>query len=253
MTKLIRHRPVVSLLAVTVVIGGVATLRSAGQAERVTFAEAQIFVELNDTDGDLGFHALIDGGPWTSLTIEDPRERKLLAIASGGRLRNQGLTELFFESAEPSFDELAPEDFFKRFPEGRYEIEGVAQNGRMFEAKALLSHVLAAPPQILVSGTPAAEDCDVSVPLVPRPVVIDWEPVTTSHPEIGRSGPVQISLYQLVVEREDVKLSLDLPSGITELTVPARLLALGKEFKIEVIARTVTGNNTAVESCFRVE
>jgi len=30
------------------------------------------------------------------------------------------------------------------------------------------------------------------------------------------------------------------------------VIALGSQFKFEVIARTTTGNNTAVESCFRV-
>ena len=117
----------------------------------------------------------------------------------------------------------------------------------------MLSHVLAAPPEIVVSGMPAAEECDVSVPLVSTPVVIDWDPVTTSHPEIGKSGPVQISRYQLFVENEGIKMSLDLPPTVTEFRVPAGVIALGPQFKFEVIARTTTGNNTAVESCFQVQ
>ena len=117
----------------------------------------------------------------------------------------------------------------------------------------MLSHVLAAPPTMVVSGTAAAEECDVSVPLVSTPVIIDWDPVTTSHPGIGKSGPVQISRYQLFVEREGVKMSLDLPPTVTEFRVPAAVLALGTQFKFEVIARTTMGNNTAVESCFRVQ
>ena len=76
--------------------------------------------------------------------------------------------------------------------------------------------------------------------------------MTSSHPEIGKSGPVQISRYQLFVERDKVKLSLDLPPTVTEFRVPASVIALGPQFKFEVIARTTTGNNTAVESCFRL-
>ena len=243
-----------SLLTLALLLGGVAALRSAGQVEPApAFTEAEIFLELNDTDGDLGIHGSIDGGPWTSLEIEGPHERRLLDIVSRGRLRTQGMTQLAFESAEPSFDELTPQDFLRRFPEGRYEIDGRTQDGREIEAIAVLSHVLAAPAKILVSGTPAAEECDVSVPLVTTPVVIDWDPVTTSHPAIGKSGPVHISRYQLFVERDDVKLSLDLPPTVTEFRVPAGVIALGKQFKFEVIARTTTGNNTAVESCFRVQ
>ena len=113
--------------------------------------------------------------------------------------------------------------------------------------------MLAAPPRVNVSGIVASVDCEASVPLVPTPVIIDWDPVTTSHPTIGKSGPVQISRYQVFVEREGVNLSLDLPPGVTEFRVPAGVIALGSQFKFEVIARTTAGNNTAIESCFRVQ
>jgi hypothetical protein len=56
--------------------------------------------------------------------IEDPRGRKILKIRTGGKLRRHGLTQLDFESAEPSFDDLHPSVFFRRFPEGEYEIKG---------------------------------------------------------------------------------------------------------------------------------
>jgi hypothetical protein len=80
--------------------------------------DTSLFFELNDTDGDLGIHAFIDGDAWKTLEIEGPNEREMLEIQVIGRLRRQGLTELFFESAEPSFDELSPKQFFLRFPEG---------------------------------------------------------------------------------------------------------------------------------------
>ena len=79
------------------------------------YDEANLFFELNNTDGDLGIHALIDGEAWKKLKIEDPRGRKMLDIRVKGRLKRQGLTEIFFESAEPTFDELDPQDFFRRF------------------------------------------------------------------------------------------------------------------------------------------
>ena len=63
-----------------------------------------------------------------------------------------------------------------------------------FETTVELSHVMAAPAsEITVNGLPAAEDCDAApLPSVGEPVVIDWDPVTQSHPEIGGSGPVEI-------------------------------------------------------------
>ena len=217
------------------------------------FAQAELFVELNDTDGDLGLHAAIDGGTWTLLEVDDPRDRPLLGIVSTGRLRSQGLTQLAFESQEPSFDELDPATFFRRFPEGVYEIEALAQGGGTFRNEVRLSHVLAAPPQSTVNGQPAVP-CDAPVlPVVASPVLIDWEPVTESHPEIGKTGPVTISRYQFFAEQGDTKLSMDLLPTVTEFEIPASITSAGGVWKFEIIARTSTNNNTAIESCFRMQ
>ena len=126
----------------------------------IPFDEAFLFFELNNTDGDLGIHSKVDGGPWKRLEIEDPRERRMLKIYVQGRLRRQGLTELFFESAEPTFDELSPEKFFRRFPEGTYEIEGKNLDGVELESETELTHLMPAPPVVKVNDEPAAEDCD---------------------------------------------------------------------------------------------
>jgi hypothetical protein len=256
MSRVLHPMPVLLLLAIAVAIaiGSPASPISArGNQASQPFALAELFVELNDTDGDLGLHAAVDGGTWTSLELDGPRDRAVLAIVSQGRLGSQGLTQLAFESAEPTFEELDPTVFFRRFPEGVYEIEALAQEGGAFESKVRLSHVLAAPAEATVSGLPAAESCDATVlPEVSAPVTIDWEPVTTSHPEIGRTGPVTISRYQFFVEQGDTKLSVDLPRSITEFEIPTSLTAAGGVFKFEIIARTSTGNNTAIESCFRM-
>jgi hypothetical protein len=86
--------------------------------DELEFEEANIYLELNDTDGDLGIHGLIDGDAWKSLRIEDPNEGVLMTAWIRGKLRRQGMTEFFFESAEPTFDEVSPAQFFRRFPEG---------------------------------------------------------------------------------------------------------------------------------------
>lgn len=253
MTRRTTPACILSLLVLSV--AAAVSMTAAGQGgQQRRFTEAELFFELNDTDGDLGIHASIDGEPWTDLEIEGPGEHLLLQIVSRGQLLTQGLTQLSFESAEPSFDDLAPEQFFQRFPEGRYEIEGRLQDGRAITGVASLSHILAAPPEnITVSGLPAAEDCDEPLlPVVFAPVTIDWDPVTQSHPDLGRSGPVKVSRYQLFVEREGFKLSLDLPADETEFELPAGATSSAGEYKFEIIVRTDKGNNTAVESCFIV-
>lgn len=251
MTKSLNRAPLLVLLTMVLAASGTGWRAAAQSDGPARFTEAEIFFELNDTDGDLGIHGSIDGDPWLDLEVEGPGDRTLLNISSTSRLRTQGMTQLFFESAEPSFDELEPATFFRRFPEGRYEIEGRAQEGGRMEATAVLSHVMANRPQgVRVNGVPAAESCGDPLPTVLAPVTIDWEPVTESHPEIGKRGPVKISRYQFFVERAGVKLSLDLPPTVTEFEIPAGITDLGKDFKFEIIARTATGNNTAIESCF---
>ena len=229
--------------------------------DEIPFAEANIFFELNDTDGDLGIHALIDGEPWKRLEIEDVNGRKMLRISVRGRLRRQGLTELFFESAEPPFDELDPEDFFRRFPAGVYEVEGVTLDGAELESEVLLTHVLPAPPgNLMLNDVPAAEDCDADpLPSVIEPVVIRWNPVETSHPDLGVfTEQIEIVKYQVVVEREEPELlvlSVDLPPDVTEFEIPPAFIALdsGDGFKFEILVREDSGNQTAVESCFEIE
>lgn len=258
-----RHRGLGSVLLAAVVALVLAAGSPAGWADEdedeIPFDEADIFFELNHTDGDLGIHALIDGEPWKKLVIEDPNEREILNISVQGRLGRQGLTEVFFESAEPSFDELSPANFFRRFPEGKYEIEGLTLEGDELESTVQLTHVLPAPPgNITVSGVAAAENCDADpLPSVSKPVIINWDPVRTSHPEIGRTGEmIEVVKYQLVVEREEPSLlvfSVDLPPGVTKFQVPFGFIALGEEFKFEILVKEKSGNQTAVESCFVVE
>jgi len=252
-----RNAGIASVVAGMVVALVLTLGADAAGAPPARFSEAELFFELNDTDGDLGIHASIDGGPYVVLEIEDPDGRTILRVTAQGRLARQGLTQLFLESAEPSFDELAPEEFFRRFPEGVYDIEAETLEGQEFKSKVKLSHVLAAPPSnIRVAGIPAAENCDpVALPSVPvgAPVTIDWDPVKKSHPTIGKSGAVNIVRYQFFVEQGDLKLGVDLPPTVTEFQVPPAIIALGGTFKFEIIARTATRNNTAVENCFVVE
>ncbi len=238
--------------------------------DEIPFSVARIFFELNNTDGDLGIHALIDGDPWKRLKIEDTKEREMLNIRLRGRLRRQGLTELFFESAEPPFESedpdevtLLPEEFFARFPEGEYEVEGKTIEGDELESTARVTHLMPAPPVISMSDSdsgPAfvSEDCDEDPgPSVSDPITVSWDAVTLSHPDIGRTNePIVVKNYELVLEQvaplPPVKFTAILPSNVTSVQLPFGLLAPG-DAKIEVLVREDSNNQTANESCFQVE
>jgi len=229
------------------------------EGEEIPFSEARLFLELNHTDGDLGLHALIDGRGWKKLEIDDPNDVLMLDVFVRSRLRKQGLTEFFFESAEPPFDELPPKQFFRRFPEGVYDIGGVTLDGKELESEVTLSHVLAAPPaNIQISGVDAAENCDADpLPSVSEPVTISWDPVTQSHPEIGTPGvDVEVERYELILEREEptaLAFSVQLPPEVTSFEIPSDFIGLSDAFKFEIIVRADNGNQTAVESCFEIE
>jgi hypothetical protein len=221
-------------------------------AEEIPLDKANVYAELNETDGDLGFHALIDGEGWKRLKIIDPEHRTILDAMVKGRLGEQGLTELFFESAEPGFDELTPEEFFDRFPEGIYEIEGVTIEGDELDGDAEFTHVMPAPP---VVTAPALADCDMPTPIGAGDLTITWDPVTTSHTTVGANvgSNIGITGYEISVEREDPEpvlvYKVDLSETATSLTVPAAFMSLGDVFKFAVLVRESSGNQTSVEGC----
>jgi hypothetical protein len=238
--------------------------------EETPFDEAHVFFELNDTDGDLGIHALIDGDAWRRLAIEDPNENVVLDVFVRGRLRRQGLTEVFFESDEPSFDELPPGQFFNRFPAGLYEIEGTTLEGDELESETRLTHRMPAPAEPTVNTVPMAEQCDdeesgYDAPTLTLPVTIAWPAVDHTHPDLGsprNSTNIKIYNYEVVVEAEVEGLngveftsifSALLPPDVTSMTIPEEFLAQSDTFKYEVLAREKSFNQTAVESCFLLD
>jgi len=237
--------------------GALAVAGGAAAQEGGEFGEAEFFFELNDTDGDLGVHSLIDGDDWRRLRIEDPTGKTILDITARGRLRKHGLTELLFESAEPTFDELPAAAIFDRFPEGTYTIRAITLDGGKLESEVELSHVLPAPPgNPKISGVPAPANCSAALPTVAAPIVISWDAVTTSHPTLGETGPVVIESYELIVELRgtDVESGVVLPPEVTSFPVSDALLALAEGgVKFEILARDENGNRTAVESCFNLE
>ncbi len=230
--------------------------------DELEFDEAFVYFELNDTDGDLGIHGKVDGDAWKKVAIEGPNDRKLLDIKAKSGIRRQGLTELFFESAEPTFDELDPEVFFNRFPEGEYEWEGVTLDGEEIEGEVFLSHVIPAAPVVLEvggqTGNPGFDEdegdkvCWEDVE-TDGGVVIVWEEVTQSHfqkwnvdPQprllyeeekipLGVDGPIDVVYYEFVAEIDDTeyKSTALIPAGITEWTVPEEFIELAEGLMVE--------------------
>jgi hypothetical protein len=76
---------------------------------RVAFADAELFFEFNSTDDDLGLQLFLDADGWKRVRVLDPARNEIVFLEAERRLAKLGITELRFESAEPSPEEvLAP-------------------------------------------------------------------------------------------------------------------------------------------------
>ena len=82
------------------------TLLVPTSARAQEFEEARIYIEYNESANDLGFHVSLDGEDWTDLKIIDPTGTKIFDVSGSGGYKRLGLTELFFEGAEPNLSEF---------------------------------------------------------------------------------------------------------------------------------------------------
>lgn len=224
--------------------GSSAELRSArGTLE---FSETQIFFEENTTDGDLGIQFKLDGEPWRRVWIFQPDGRLFANVRVGGNARVIGLTEVFSESAEPSFDELPRDEFLDLFPPGEYTMLGLLKDGGLLLGTADLTHDFPAAPVITAPMMDEEVDPD-------EPLIVSWNTVADPNPPDS-----VIIRYHVVVEKdEDDELSrvfaIDMLPGENSVTVPAEFLEPGKDYKAELIAEETSGNKTIAELEFATE
>ncbi|MGH9868037.1 MAG: hypothetical protein ACREAA_07740 [Candidatus Polarisedimenticolia bacterium] len=227
-----RRARILALVALPMLILLTETAWSPGaaraQAEEEPFDQAQIFFEFNSTDNDLGVQVKLDGEAWKRLRIFGPGDRRLLNLNLEGRLAKLGLTELFFESDEPS-----PEEVLDLLQEGEYEFEGLTVDGEALESESTLSHDLPPAPNILVPSV-AGEELD------PLNAVVEWAAIAG------------IASWEIIVENEDAgaEMTVPLSAGVTSLHIPQEFLDPDTEYKVEVLAIGTNGNKTISERVF---
>ena len=194
---------------------------------------ARIYIEYNSSANDLGFHVALDGEDWKSLKIVNPVGATIFEVTGKGPYAQLGLTELFFEGAEPTLDEVPLDQLLAKFPVGRYRFLGTTVANKPIDGTGVLSHAVPAGPVVStdVSGGHAT---------------IRWEPVTSTPPGFP-SARISVVRYQVLV---DPFLDVTLPGTATELTLPDAVVdGLGAgEHPIEVLAIDASGNQTITES-----
>lgn len=121
------------------------------------FGECKVLIEINATDGDIGFHWLVDGDGQRSTRIRDPNGRRIWTDFTSGALREQRKTENFGESseplcwpdpeAEPDEEIVTLREFRERWDPGTYTVFGRAHFFETLSGETDLTYWLPAAPQ----------------------------------------------------------------------------------------------------------
>ena len=146
--------------AATFVVMGTGTTAATATEPCGDFGECKALIEINASDGDIGFHFLMDGDDLNSARIHDPNGVKIFEDYARGPLRDQKLTETFAESAEPlcfdpgtdtdpendDEDFATLEEFLDRWADGTYVFSGSGDGGEKSTGGSALTYELPAAP-----------------------------------------------------------------------------------------------------------
>jgi hypothetical protein len=245
MTRYTLKLPALSTTILALAFGTGATVATATEPCD-DFGECKALIEINSSDGDIGFHFLMDGDDLNSARIDDPDGVKIFEDKAKGPLMEQKLTETFAESAEPLCwddpdadeedleDVVYLEDFLERWTPGTYLFTGKSDDGEKSEGETELTFDLPAAPANLefdggvISWTAGNDlgncaDYDQLTDLVnegvlpthPEAVDVDsWEVVL--EPDADDGDPVGSLKFTIRVAGD---------TGLMEVTVPMEYLA----------------------------
>ena len=234
--------------------------------------ECKVLIEINASDGDIGFHFLGDADDLRSLRIDDPNGAKVFENHAFGPLRDQKLTENFGESAEPLCwpdpdadpedveDMVTLRDFRETWDPGTYAFTGKGEDGEKLFGETTLSYDLPAAPKnvdfdgAVISWT-AGNDLGNCAPLAGG---IGQETIPEVLDIITDPALVPVAAFEVVMEPDvddgdpigDEVYTVRVSGGTFAVDVPALYLAslpADTPVKIEVGAIGFDDNATFTE------
>ncbi len=249
------------------VVGGVITNTHATEPcnDDENFGECKVLIEINASDGDIGFHWLADGDGLKSTTIRDPNGKLVYKNRGFGPLRKQKLTETFGESEEPVCREdlkededdtvLTLEEFLERWEDGFYRFIGRTNDGTLHGETELTYELPAAPANVGFTGSviswEAGDDLgecasfkelehlvtDGVLPVHPENVEVDaWEVVL--EPDVPDGDPVSDEIFTIRVAGD-----IETKEGVT---VPQEYLeSLPENTPVKVEVGAIGGEDNA--------
>jgi len=205
------------------------------QKAPVELEVSKIFWEYNSTDNDLGVQVSLDGEEWQRLKIVNPVGKTIFNVAGKGPYKQLGLSELFFEGAEPTLTDFPLQDLLDLFPEGQYDFKGATIDGEKVTGSWMFTHAIPAGPEVSTEQGPG----DL--------LRIHWTAVTGNPPDFPVE-PVTITGYQVIVEPFQVTV----PANVLSVTVPPEFVASldPGEHGFEVLAIDASANQTITSGTF---
>jgi hypothetical protein len=231
------------------------------------FGECKALIEINASDGDIGFHFLMDGDDLLEGGITDPNGKKVFQDQAKGPLADQKLTETFAESAEPlcwpdpdadeeDLEEIVTlEEFLERWAEGTYTFSGRGEGGEKSSGETELTYLLpAAPADVDFDGTQitwdAGNDLGNCASYIDLTNLVS-EGTLPEHPV-----NVAVDAYEVVLEPDvedgdpigNLVFSIRVPGDIATkaVTVPAEYLAsLPADTPVKVEVGAIGGEDNA--------
>jgi hypothetical protein len=253
---------IIMFTAITFVLGFAATdLWAGGKKEMVELDEAEIFFEENATDKDLGIQLFLDGEGWQRIKIYDPRWKKILDVKVHGSVGLIGLTELFSESAEPTYAgedaEISRQELLDLFTAGTYNIYGRTAEGDWLNGEAELTKVIPCAPDIGVF----AEDGTLTVRWRTVRAVVDpeWDPEDEDDPQecirppedfeiIGYEAFFEMEVEDESGEERELVNTATLSPDKTSFTASPEFVEMAAEFRSEGKLVEIKAEVIAVEA-----
>lgn len=237
------------------------------------FGECKVLVEINSSDGDIGFHFLMDGDNLRRAELFNPDHRRIFSYKTRRELGEQYLTETFAESAEPlCFDPTTDDDednddenfvtladFLDRWNAGTYRFFGIGEDWELsFGESELTFNLPAAPVELEYEEETDGDDVEGEIswergtdlgecsdgmellPMAPADVpVAAWEVVL--EPDVEDGDIVGTYTYVVRIPGDAEELEVEVPDDYLE-TLPDNT-----PVKIEVGAIGFDDNATFTE------
>lgn len=204
------------------------------------FGECKALIEINSTDGDIGFHFLMDADGLVTGRLLNPDRRLIFRYVLSRELREQTGTETFFESAEPPCFDVTEDDdpenddeefvtladFLDRWTAGWYRFRGLTAEGdTLYGGTRLTFNLPAAPTELEWEEEMDGGEVEVD---------ISWEPgddlgECSDGMELLPMAPadVPVKVWEVVVEP-------DVDGFLSQLKYVVRIPGDAEELEVEV-------------------